>query len=179
MKLKYVYGIIIVIFILLIIIYKLMNKTPAPTAAVLPPPSKKPITHNAKLTTVYTPGSSGYPLSASLDINIIDSTTSTYTVHPSSSSVITGPTFWGDFMQYPNSQLSIGGIQYSGSYLNFYQNLSGSPPTRMALQDPTTYGLTISDTSGNSLIYDTSTASISGQTLTFYADTGTLTIVFT
>lgn len=48
----------------------------------------------------------------------------------------------------------------------------------MAISNATTYSLTINDTSTNQLVYDTTTASILGKTLTFEADTGTLTIIF-
>lgn len=186
MKSKYIYSIaIIVVLLVILLIYNTTKGTPvsnttntskSPSPSPSPGPSPGPqVTSGTGLSTINTTYNS-----STVTVSVINSTIVSNTISLSATSG--APQFFGNYSHNINLTLSMGGIQYdpNGNYLNFYQDTTDT--TRMAIQNPLSCGLSITDTSKN-LIYNTSSASVVGNVLTVTSgtspDTYTLAITFT
>jgi len=187
MKSEYLYGIVVIVVLLIILfVYNMMSSAPSSnsgnqgTGTPLPPPVTSgtgPTTFIVSITGNSIPTN---PSTGILTVSVNNSKTVTNTMTASSS--VTNPMVaLGDFSTVPAAGYTVGGVQYDGSnYLNLYEFLNTtSNQSRLAIAQASSYGVTITDTSNSQVIYDATTASVSGNVLTFTSGTNTLTITFT
>ena len=185
MKSKYVYSIaIIIVLLVLLFIYNASKGAPTtnsnssdkPDPGPGPNVDVKTATGATSMQAMCNSLTSAY--SFTISITDINNKTISNTITSSSAGT---PAVIGSFT-IPNSTGSsqtIGGIQYSPTYLNIYKNLiPGDNTSRFAIQDITTYVTSIKDTNSNQIIYDATTGSVLNNTLTFTSGTDSLIITF-
>ena len=178
MKSKYIYIIAIIIIILVFLfIYNVLKGTPTTN------PGTNPGTNVVGKSSLQVMCNSlTYPYSFTISITDSNKNTTSNTITSPNAGA---PTVTGDFIggTSASNQLTtgvyrtIGGIQYSQTYLNFYENLNPDGNTsRFAVQDITTYVTSITDTNTSQIIYDTTTGSIVNNKLVFTSGSDSLTI---
>ena len=179
---------IIIVLLLLLFIYNMINVAPVTNSN----PSGKPSTNvnensltpsnniipvtPSTMTTTFTP-IIVIDVPATLTLVLSNSSTLTNTTSISYSTLQSGAVaLSGGFSQ---STTSVGNIQYDGSnYLYFYGlDIAAENPPKMTL-NVSLIGLTVTDTSSPTIMYDISTASATGNTLTLTSGSNTLTIIF-